>query len=194
MQVQLSIRGCLANIRAKAIVLVSSTALLALFSINSWSAGLYAELAHASNARATDRDLGRNFVHVGWGFANGIMVSGGTYFVGEESCFKSLTLGRKFAQERWQVSLTGHDKGICAIDSRQAPFNRNIGLCATRLLPFHPRWSFGIGGCVWQRPDHAIGNLADPVNPLSVVDDGPQLTAMLLIRFSLSREQSGRTR
>ena len=152
-----------------------------------WSGGLYGEFAHASNARTTDRNLGRNFVHVGWDFANGNIVSGGAYIAGESHCFESLTFGRKLVQGRWEASLTVHGGGICSIDGRQVPFKRNLGLCATRQLQFHQRWSFGIGTCLWQNADYTIGNLAVHYDPLSIIDDGLQLTAKLLIRFKMSR-------
>ena len=173
-------------------LIVCTVGSLSFFCHDAWPAGLYGEIFHASNARTTDRDLGRNFVHVGWGFANGFMVSGGAYFAGEKHCFESLTLGKEFAQARWQATLTAHRGGICSVDSRQVPIKQNIGLRASRQLRIRPRWSLGIGGCLWQQPDYAIGNLTRPDHPLSVKDDGIQLTAMLLIRFNLTGGRSGR--
>ena len=179
------------GMNAKTLPLVFSVALLGFSSVDSRAEGFYAEGAHASNAGATDRNLGRNFVQVGWGFANGIVISGGVYLAGEERCFESLTVGWGFSRERWQLALTGHDGGICAVDSRQVPFQRNVALCATRQLHFTRRWSFGIGGCVWEHADYSIGDLAVPEFPLSVIDDGPQLTAMMLLRFSLLGDGPG---
>jgi len=63
----------------------------------------YAELAHASNARATDRNLGRNFLHVGWTLADAWRISGGVYIAGEETCFESLTVGRHSSMNRRAV-------------------------------------------------------------------------------------------
>lgn len=175
--------------RARVLFLVFAAALL--FSVNGRTDGFYAEGAHASNAGTTDRNLGRNFVQVGWAFPSGVVVSGGVYLAGEEPCFESLTLGWGFARGRWQVAFTGHDGGICAVDSRQVPFERNVGLCGTRQLRFARRWSFGIGGCLWEHADYAIGDLAVPEFPLSVMYDGPQLTAMLILRFSVMGDGSG---
>ena len=175
---------------AKPLLLVFSIALLGLFSVDSRSDGFYAEVAYASNAGATDRNLGRNFAQIGWDFGKGVVISGGTYFAGEEHCFGSLTLGRKLAQGRWQVSLTAHEGGICSVDSRQVPFESNLGFYGTRLLQARPRWSVGIGGCLWEHADYAVGDLAIPENPLSTIDDGLQLTAQFLLRFKLMRDSS----
>jgi hypothetical protein len=173
------------------------------YSRDGQSAGLYVDLPlHASTAKLTDRDLGRNFVQLGWRFPAGFMLAGGAYFAGSKHCFQSLTLGRTFARERWQISLTGHGGGWCEIDNRRVRFDRNAGLCTGRLFAFRPRWSFGMGGCVWRHGDYAVGNLALSDHPTSVVADGLQLTGLLLLRFSFeavpgsapSRRQAGSSR
>jgi hypothetical protein len=116
--------------------------------------GGFAELAHASNGRTTDRNLGRNFVHVGWNFPNDWMVSGGVYIAGEQVCFQSATVGRGFARGRGQATLTSHAGGICALDGHPQHFDPNSGLCATWLFADTPLWSAGMGGCLWRQSDY----------------------------------------
>ncbi|MDH5512929.1 MAG: hypothetical protein OEY27_06940 [Gammaproteobacteria bacterium] len=144
---------------------------------------LFLELAHASNARITDRDLGRNFVHLGWQFPRGFSVSGGTYHPGESHCFWSLTLGQSLLQHRWQVAVTAHNGGICSIDGSLVPFDSNFGVCMNRQLIDRPRWTVGIGGCLWQRADYAVGDITNPNNPLSLKDANGQPTGSFVIRF-----------
>jgi hypothetical protein len=144
--------------------------------------GGFAELAHASNGRTTDRNLGRNFVHVGWNFPNDWMVSGGVYIAGEQVCFQSATVGRGFARGRGQATLTSHAGGICTLDGHPQHFDPNSGLCATWLFADTPLWSAGMGGCLWRQSDYTTGNV-NPSQPLTVEHRSPQLTGQLLIRW-----------
>lgn len=154
----------------------------ATFGAHAGPPGVFAELAHASNARTTDRNLGRNFVHVGWNFPNDWMVSGGFYIAGEETCFQSATIGRRFARGRGQATLTSHEGGTCALDGRHEPFEANSGLCAAWLFADTPLWSAGMGGCLWRQSDYTTGNL-NPSRPSAVEYRSPQLTGQLLIRW-----------
>jgi hypothetical protein len=144
--------------------------------------GAFAELAHASNGRTTDRNLGRNFIHLGWNFPNDWMVSGGIYIAGEETCFPSATVGRHFARGRGQVTLTSHDGGVCALDGRRERFEPNSGLCAAWLFADMPLWSAGIGGCLWRQSDYTTGNW-DTSQLFAVEHRSPQVTGQLMIRW-----------
>jgi hypothetical protein len=157
------------------------------FAVQAAAGGFYTELAHASNARATDRNLGRNFVHFGWRFPRGLLLSGGSYIAGEQHCFGSVTLGHTFAEERWQMTLTVHDSGICGIDDNRVSFEANYGFCTTRLMLQRPRWNVGIGGCLWRYADYTIGNLRIPEDPLSAEAVNAQLTGNVVIRFNPSK-------
>jgi hypothetical protein len=44
----------------------------------------------------------------------------------------------------------------------------------------------GIGGCLRRQADFAIGDRRVPIDPVSVKDEGVQLTALLKIRFQVS--------
>jgi hypothetical protein len=147
----------------------------------------YFELAHASNADMTDRNLGRNFVHAGWQFSNGFMVSGGSYLAGSQHCLGSLTAGGTLPGERWQVTATAHEHGRCNIDGRRIRFSGNTGLCGTRLLTVRTVSKFGLGLCLWREADYTVGNYLVPNNPYFVKKEGPQITAHLLARFAVPR-------
>jgi hypothetical protein len=144
--------------------------------------GAFVELAHASNGRTTDRNLGRNFIHFGWNFRNEWMLSGGFYVAGEETCFQSATIGRHFARGRWQATWTSHEGGICALDGRHERFEPNSGLCAAWLFADMPLWSTGIGGCLWRQSDYTTGNW-DTSQLFAVEHRSPQLTGQLMIRW-----------
>ena len=154
----------------------------ATFAAHGAPAGAFAELAHASNGRFTDRNLGRNFIHVGWNFRNDWMLSGGVYIAGEQACFPSATVGRRFARGRGQATVTSHEGGICTLDGHREHFEPNSSLCAAWLFADTPLWSAGMGGCLWRQSDYTTGNM-NPGQPITVEHRSPQLTGQLLIRW-----------
>jgi hypothetical protein len=161
---------------------------------NTATAEPYAELAHASNARTTDRNLGRNFLHLGWS-TDVWRASAGVYIAGEEACFGSWTVGRTLLRGRWEATLTAHSGGSCELDGREVPFERNLGLCATRLFVARSAWDAGIGGCLWRQSDYTTGNFATALDdPLFVEQESPQPTAFLMIRWNVSHTIGRRDR
>jgi hypothetical protein len=147
---------------------------------------LFADLpAHSSTGNVTDRNDGRNFLHLGWRFPNGFMISGGSYAVARKHCFESLTIGKTFRDARWDATLTGHGGGSCSLGNEVVDIERNLGACGTRLVPVKRWFTFGIGACLWDHGDYAVGNYVSK-DPVEIQDERVQLTAMLLLRFNIT--------